>query len=192
MDSIQTFKEHKIQLFSTPVWGFILSKESYHAEDYLNEIKELAETEPSVKKSNMGGFQTQDNLHKNGVFRELCDNLENYASVILKEYDIYTKPKISEMWGNINRYKDFNASHVHSGVLSGVFYLQTPENCGNLILITPTVRADASFIREKNYVIKPQNLACIIFPSWLEHYVEPNLSQEERISLSFNFIIPNE
>ena len=28
----------------------------------------------------------------------------------------------------------------------------------------------------------------IIFPSWLEHGVEPNMSNEDRISLSFNTI----
>ena len=26
----------------------------------------------------------------------------------------------------------------------------------------------------------------IIFPSWLEHYVSPNMSEDKRISISFN------
>ena len=27
-----------------------------------------------------------------------------------------------------------------------------------------------------------------IFPSWLEHYVSPNMSQDKRISISFNMV----
>ena len=33
---------------------------------------------------------------------------------------------------------------------------------------------------------KPEEGLMIIFPSWLLHYVEPNLSSEERIAISFN------
>ena len=44
----------------------------------------------------------------------------------------------------------------------------------------------------RNYPVEPSPLSCIIFPSWLSHYVEPNMSDEKRISLSFNFDIKRE
>ena len=71
--------------------------------------------------------------------------------------------------------------------LSGVLFLQTPTNCGRLVFKNPAVSSDFSLIRAKDFVIDPEVLGCIFFPSWLEHYVEPNLSDEDRISLSFNF-----
>ena len=35
--------------------------------------------------------------------------------------------------------------------------------------------------------IKPEENKCILFPSYLKHYVEPNLNKKERISISFNY-----
>ena len=43
------------------------------------------------------------------------------------------------------------------------------------------------FHDEKNYEeIYPQENMMLMFPSWLEHSVEPSKSKEERISISFN------
>jgi len=36
--------------------------------------------------------------------------------------------------------------------------------------------------------LQPQENRAIIFPAWLWHQVEPNKSNEDRISISFNFI----
>ena len=168
-------------IFAVPIWGFVLSAESYHVKDYIDHILELEKTEPTAKKSNFGGYQSRDNLNEESIFQELVETLTT-----LVNNSVSKKIKITEMWANVNHYKDCNGAHVHSGYLSGVFYLKVPENSGNLILCNPNVRADTTEFRPDNYCIEPKELACIIFPSWLEHYVEPNMSEEPRISMSFN------
>jgi uncharacterized protein (TIGR02466 family) len=169
-------------IFSVPVWGYILNRESYHLKDYVEYVLELEKNETSIIKSNFGGFQSRDNLNEEPIFQELVETLTTMAQDSLSK-----KLRLSELWANVNYYKDFNGAHTHGGYASGVFYLMTPENCGNLILCNPNVRSDVTPFRTDNFSIKPQQLACIIFPSWLEHYVEPNLSEEPRISMSFNF-----
>lgn len=178
-------------IFGVPVWGCIMHQQKYQSRDYADHLKECQETLLSEKKSNFGGYQSHDNLHLVPVFKEFSSSLENIANSIISDYTNNSKYKvrISEMWGNINNHYNFNAAHVHGGVLSGVFYIKTPLNCGRLILKNPAVRGDSSLIRAKDYPITPEPLACIIFPSWLEHYVEPNMSNEERISISFNFAV---
>ena len=37
------------------------------------------------------------------------------------------------------------------------------------------------------YFVKPTENFCILFPSYLPHYVEPNLNKQNRISISFNY-----
>jgi len=175
-------EDNKHNIFSVPIWGFILREQKYQSRDYIDAILELEKTEPIVKKSNFGGYQTHDNLHKIPVFREFVTSLENIGSACLEH-----KAVVSEMWGNINYKYCHNAAHIHGGVLSGVFYLQVSPDSGRLILCNPAVRSDGHFLRTSNYSIVPENLACIMFPSWLEHLVEPNLSDESRISISFNF-----
>lgn len=177
-------KENSISIFPVQIWGFILNDHKYQSANYIEAIEHLIATEQSAQKSNFGGYQTHDNLHHIPVFREFTSAIENIASKCIN-----VKCKISEMWGNVNYKHCYNAAHTHGGALSGVFYLKTSKHCGRLVLRNPAVRSDGQFIRTPNYSIVPENLALILFPSWLEHYVEPNLSDETRMSVSFNFSV---
>lgn len=175
-------------IFHVPIWGFMLNKEKYHAINYIEFLEEIESCEPTQKKSNFGGWQSRDNLHREGIFQELKKVLLLIANDIGKSQNLPELHMIN-MWGNINYKHSFNAAHTHEGIFSGVFYLKTPSNCGRLIFQNPAIRADMSLHRVKDYPLDPAPLACIIFPSWLEHYVEPNMSEEKRICLSFNFDI---
>jgi uncharacterized protein (TIGR02466 family) len=176
---------NSLDLFSTPIWGYILRTEQYHASTYIEYLLNQQKINTGVTKSNFGGYQTNDDLHREGIFFELTSIIENISNEIFKLYST-DKLVIDALWGNINSSGNYNAAHIHDGVLSGVLYLQVPKNSGKLVLINPAVRSDSHCIRLKNYAIRPEFLGCIIFPSWLEHYVEPNGSNENRISLSFN------
>ena len=178
-------KENQFNIFSVPIWGFIFNDHKYQSENYLERILEIEQTEPSERKSNFGGFQTRDNLHKEPVLREFVSMLNKVSNDIMKEQN-GAEVEVKEMWANINHEYNHNGAHIHSGILSGVFYLKTPPNSGKLVLVNPAVRADGKFLRASNFGINPEPLACIIFPSWLEHYVEPNLSNDLRVSISFN------
>ena len=178
-------KEIEEIIFKTPIWGLMLPGHHYQSQDYIDMIRELSISEPSQKKSNFGGYQTRDNINELGIFQELISDIEKYANNIVRECN-GVPVKITEMWGNINTKHCYNGAHIHGGILSGVFYLKVPNNSGKLVFNNPAVRSDGHLIRDSNYRVTPENLACIFFPSWLEHYVEPNLSNEERISISFN------
>lgn len=179
-------KDNQHNIFSTPIWGFMLKDQQYQALDYTEYILAMAEKEPSAKKSNFGGWQSRDDIHETeGIFREFTSGLSKIANGILSEYKCQSV-EVKEMWANVNGPYCYNGAHTHSGVLSGVFYLKVPQNSGKLVLVNPAVRSDGHFLRSSNYAITPEKLACIMFPSWLEHYVEPNLSDDVRISISFN------
>jgi uncharacterized protein (TIGR02466 family) len=172
-------------IFHTPVWGFMFNDSHYQAMDYRDYVIELAQNQMSAQKSNFGGWQSEDDLHTHPIFREFCGSLLKTMESITCMYT-NKKVQIQSMWANINDKYNYNAHHTHEGILSGVFYLHVPENSGRLILVDPAVRNHNSVIKNSNYGIKPERLACIVFPSWLEHYVEPNQSDEYRISISFN------
>lgn len=97
----------------------------------------------------------------------------------------------------------FNREHNHPGVLwSGVYYVQAPANSGRLVIreprrestmIQPRFRDDQPRKKEVwgEVYYEPVPGRIIIFPGWLEHAVEPNLSTRkgtagERISIAFN------
>jgi uncharacterized protein (TIGR02466 family) len=52
-------------------------------------------------------------------------------------------------------------------------------------------KLDNSPLSHMQWEISPKENNIVLFPSWLEHYVSDNESDEDRISISFNFATLN-
>jgi uncharacterized protein (TIGR02466 family) len=100
-------------------------------------------------------------------------------------------------WANVNPKFASNKIHDHANCLfSGVYYVKTPENCGNIMFYDP--RSAKAFYKPQVNQFTAYTADAIahaaeaglllIFPSWLRHGVEPNLSDEDRVSISFNYV----
>ena len=81
--------------------------------------------------------------------------------------------------------------------MSGIFYSNASENCGDLIFSNPVEIEhfiNSSELNEYNsyncskYKIIPQNNMLVIFPSFLKHEVTINTSKNKKIFFSFNLI----
>ena len=103
------------------------------------------------------------------------------------------------MWANINPPGAMNRAHVHPNSLwSGVYYVKAPKNSGHLKIDDPRAAASMSRPRQKlgaqpsrlwrEAHFEPITGRLIMFPAWLTHAVDPNESNENRISVSFNFM----
>lgn len=142
----------------------------------------------SVYKSNIGGYQganfSYDILHD-----EIINSIPVLDSKPIKEVTI-------DMWVNINKNSDFNFMHNHApyngSVLSGVFYVKSPKNSGNINFFDPryfvTNALDMQYYNDGNvyWFFEPEENMMLLFPSWLHHSVDINQSQEDRISIAFN------
>lgn len=151
-------------------------------------------------RSNEGGWQSNDlQLDKHPILRDLFVSIEEHCSIYTKELGIEMANKIDNMWMNINGYKDVNVIHIHPGaMISGVYYVQTPENCGNIQFQNPANDVfQYDWIPEKmnnfneynslEWWMPSKESVMYLFPSWLKHFVKPNLNKKEkRISISFN------
>lgn len=161
--------------------------------------KDLKTRENGVIKSNFLGWQS-DTLTVPNVQIDLLVSEILYRAEILKpvfgfkkEYGFY----LSNLWINISQTSAFNRPHIHSdSILSGVYYIDCNVDSGSIVFLHPsmaqkilinkyTIDSFTQFSSGTNFVA-PQIGKLIIFPSWLEHYVEPNVSIEERISIAFN------
>lgn len=93
---------------------------------------------------------------------------------------------------------DFNR-HDHYGALtSGCIYIQTPENCGDILFHNPLEqrRCTNTFFSKIQQEENPYNFNhvrytpkkgdIIMFESWLQHTVKKNQSTDPRISIGFN------
>lgn len=150
-----------------------------------------------VVHSNSGGWQSPSDFYLDDSFSEFADYILQNSLAALTHYNL--EFKMSNMWININRKGDYNMMHNHPlSVMSGVLWVKTPEKCGSLRFESPHSftqhlllnNVDSEVAKEQNYyseyTFNPKEGTMILFPSDLLHGVEPNESDEDRISIAFN------
>ena len=153
----------------------------------------------------LGGWHSHNDLHKDEKYKGLVDLIGDAGKKMTAEvgYDDRYRISIGTMWSIINPPGGANRAHVHPGCLwSGVYYIQAPEGAGSIEFVEPRTvhlmnqgRFQPNQKRQKEYWTKvrftPTPGRMIIFPSWLYHAVDPNVTKVEgpeanRIIISFN------
>ena len=158
--------------------------------DLVKIKRECLEHADKVSSSSMSSSGYQ---HYDFICNDLSKELK-YS--IPQREDLPLKSITSSFWVNINYRNQYNVLHSHdpfqNNALSGVFYVQANENSGNIKLFDPrftlTSAPDLKYYNNSSssFYFTPKPNFLIIFPSRLQHLVEPNHSDEERISISFN------
>jgi uncharacterized protein (TIGR02466 family) len=189
---------HRELYFATPVYIKDVGTQEYN--DYLEEkIVNWSKKDEGLKKTNMYGWHSTTDMHKNPEYQHLVDELHMAQGEIYEDECLDNEPFLGNMWANIN-YKDgFNRPHIHPNSLwSGVYYVKTPEKCGHLKLEDTRTMSLMSRPRKTNKEepkhlwrevhFEPKAGRLIMFPSYVNHCVDPNESDDLRISVSFNFL----
>ena len=150
-------------------------------------------------RTNVNGWHSTTDMNKKKEFNPLTKKLFAMQDEIWLKEHLTLKPALGNMWANINYPCGFNRPHLHpNSLFSGVYWVKTPENSGDLMLYEPRPGAQSTMpTREKGQIsheywrevhYKPVAGRCIMFPAWLWHEVRPNKSNDTRISVSFNFL----
>ena len=141
-------------------------------------------------------WQTKSaDLHKQKEFKEFTELVISTSKEILDElkYDV-EDIVITDMWATVLKSGENHPAHTHSNnFLSGVYYLHSTQGA-SLMFRDPRPAADVIMPRVKESIITNASLLsytskqnrAIFFPSWLPHYVKPNKSTANRISIAWN------
>ncbi|WP_310489777.1 TIGR02466 family protein [Chamaesiphon sp. VAR_69_metabat_338] len=185
--------------FPTPIWHFNLDNCDRLNNTLIQEIKiEQQHDRQGRKQSNVLGWHSANDLHQRASFTEFTKIISEHVLEVATclHWDLAKiSLEIDSCWAIVNGKLASNSVHNHpNSVLSGVYYLQAPENSGVIsfsdprpaaqVLVPPITEFSPWTLPKISY--KPQVGTMLIFPSWLLHNVEMNLSGELRISLSFN------
>jgi uncharacterized protein (TIGR02466 family) len=183
-------------MFNTIFSSFIYDKLlNLNLDIFKKEIKKIKKNKKGVIETNYGGWQSNSIFKIKEPFNKLFKSLDSTILEISNTLYLEKKIKLLNYWININKLGSFNRPHEHKGaIISGVFYINTPKKCGKICFEQPT---DVTYIYGKvtkfnhlnssAWTWNPKENLCLLFPSYLKHYVEPNLNKKERISISFNY-----
>ena len=190
-------------LFPTPVYQNVLDfrpSELKSMLDFMSELEWAADRD-IVNRLNGETTKLEADLLIRPELRELekkiTEEVHNYAKMLQIDLTKHGLKRINS-WGNLQRKGNYIAEHRHNNTqFAGVFYLQTPEDSGDIVFSTrnatwmtrhwePSVTGyDDLNSFEKRF--EPQECGIFLFPAHLDHYVTPSNSNLERYSISFNY-----
>ena len=184
------------KFFPTIVYGKDVQLDNNKlAQDIVN----WSNQDKGVSKTNYKGWHSTTNMGQKPEYQQLVTELLRMQKEIYDNEHIDRHARLGNMWANINPTDGMNQPHIHpNSLFSGVYYVKSQPNAGRLKIYDP--RPGVQFImptrkpgnpgrdmwRDAN--IEPVVGRIIMFPAWLWHSVEPNKSNDLRISVSFNFL----
>ena len=178
-------------------------------EDYLQQNNSLLESEskkifdqikpPSSdwRCSTITSLNHYD-LKNNTIFDPLLTTITDKVKEFSKEFGCNGSAKITDCWINLAPPGAFQEYHIHANShFSIVYYIKADKNSGNIVFRSAEADTDmyplpiteltpASF---KTMSLPPDENKLYIFRSNLKHMVEQNNSNQDRISISANFVI---
>lgn len=182
-------------IFPTPVWTIMNEMSDADLQELEKFAREMVRTNPNLditsKRGGGGSSKVLTIAHP-----ILMPIVQQCTSALIKDYESVTKIRLENYWVNVNPPGAYMIPHVHPrSVFACTLYIKTPPRCGKITLINPNLAARQHFYSAKDvdynyksYSFQPVPGLFIAFPSWLDHGVEENLSDEDRISISFNLI----
>ena len=185
--------------FSTPVWASKIADHQIINKQILSYILDLQKKDSTgLKKSNFNGWHSHDFNLSEDAPKDFTQSIKPNINQALKDmnWDLEKQEvKITSMWAIINEHGAFNQRHHHGNSdLSAAYYVTAKENCGDIVFYDPRpapvyrhpIAKSPNILNASVNSVKPEEGLLVLFPSYLEHSVNPNNSNDKRIVISFN------
>jgi uncharacterized protein (TIGR02466 family) len=187
-----------IPMFPTLVWKIQLTAQKREAINPMI-VAALAGMRQEAPRLAPGqGWQSGQRLHELEEFRDLISCIDNAAKSVLRFLRIaYDAVEISGCWATVLTQGAAHKAHQHpNNFLSGVYYVRTQPGADSINFHDPRsqtgiIRPPVAELTAENtdqVVVRVKDGTLLIFPSYLQHSVDANASEEERISISFNIM----
>ena len=185
--------------FSTPIWASKIPDYEKINEEMLSYIINLRKNDPDgVSKSNFKGWHSNNFDMKQEQPKNFIESIKKNINIALNDmgWDLNKQSvKIKSVWAIINTKEAWNQKHHHSNSdLSAAYYVSAHDNCGDIVFYDPRpapvhnhpISKSSNNLNATVNSVKPEPGMLVLFPSYLEHSVNPNLSDKKRIVISFN------
>ena len=134
------------------------------------------------------------------IFADLTAILDAHVAAFVEDaqFDLDgRKLKLEDIWINILPEGGMHSSHIHPhSVISGTTYVAMPKGASaikfedprsQMLMASPTRLKEARRELKTFVYVEPDVGDVLLWESWLRHEVPMNMSEEDRISVSFNY-----
>ena len=194
---------HNIEiLFADLLYTVNLNNMSYYKNKIVEKVTQLSQNNHLKNNWFCNTFNTLNNysLTQDKEFDKLLAEITHHCRKFSKEFGVNDKHtiKIKDAWINLARENDYQELHNHVySHFSAVFYVNVPDQSGNTILFSRNhnnmfplpLDTTNTLANSKTYHYSPKENDLIIFQSDIYHMVEQNKSNENRVTVSINFLV---
>lgn len=188
-------------IFAVPVFRGFYPKAEELKNDIVPLFKKIEKEDKNPIRYSANGYT---NFRSNGhilaldELKELREWIGNIVAKASGTIALDGNIQYSGSWFSIMRQYSYHEMHNHlPDVWSGVYYVQADEKDAGLTFINKNQESNwpRSPVKELNGYNSPvikvpvQTGMCIIFPSYLNHKVDQQLEDKERIMIAFNFFV---
>lgn len=168
----------------------------------LKEIAKRQASEGGISKSNRNGWHSDRDLFERkepaqaALAQMILRMMAQATKQVAPDTDFTGVQLLADGWINVNPRGAYNAPHDHiGGFWSGVYYVRVPgkgEGQGGAIEFLaphkplPSMGFIIAPITAEKISVRPDPGTVLIFPASLVHWVHPNDSNEERVTIAFN------
>jgi len=190
------------EMFPTPLLRFEIVDAVKLNKALLKEIAKRRVADGGIKKSNRKGWHSINDLFERkepaqaSLAQQLLRMLAQSTMQIAPEADFTDIELVAEGWVNVNPRGGYNAPHDHVGAFwSGCYYVQVPDDVegqgGAIEFLSPhkplpgrsLIKAP---ITADKMCVRPKPGTVLIFPASMVHWVHPNDSDQDRVTIAFN------
>lgn len=191
-------------IFPVPLVTVTLHDAEALNRELLDEIAARRAAEPGIERSNRQGWHSEPDLfdRTEPAHRRLAGEIKAIAEAVTAKL-VPERPSGSRLahegWVNANPTHAMNSPHDHPGSFwSGTYYVRVPQADDESDLLSGAIEfldprgsiganagVETSFTRGK-FTARPAAGSCLMWPSFVRHWVHPNRSAEERVSVAFN------
>jgi uncharacterized protein (TIGR02466 family) len=184
-------------VFSSYVASIELDVDNKSIKEYCLDLRKR---DKGSELSNVGGWQSSPMNHPDKKLEKLIVNITETVKELndgigfSQEGEI----KLTGYWVNLNSKYNHNEIHVHpASFYSAVYYVDAAPDQGNLVFFNliqnladyfnKNIIKDFNQFTSIRWNVVPKTGLLVIFPSYLLHFVQMNMTDKERISIAFNY-----
>ena len=182
-------------IFPTRIWQLRMAAMLPHLDRWTEAVLAMRAANPKpAGRTNRSGWNSADmTVLEQPLFAPLREAIRAACARALGEMGVQDIPFKLQSWINLHDRGGFNFLHVHEGsLLSGSFYVKVPPGSGRFVFRDPRPGVIHGYVKGavpngyRDIQLTPEPALLVLFPCWMEHFVEPHDSDEPRIVIAFN------
>jgi uncharacterized protein (TIGR02466 family) len=188
-----------LNLFSLPIYKTNILSEIDVCQLEKNLQQEFSRSSPDESQLETQGaistYTSNSQLHLEQFSVAVSKIVLQHAKMYWKIMDIDPRlePRIDQCWSNIHYERSVTLQHSHSLFpIVATVYIKAEKNSGDLVLVNPMeyglthIPYGVPIENKTETSIKISTGDLVLFPGWVRHKTQENLSNSPRIVMSFN------